>query len=103
MKLDFFKRPVSDQALFIREPAARRGLMPVMVEKDWKNRFFAATWAHYDLAKPGTFRIVPPDFRLPELDRDYRAMRPMFLTEPPSFAIIIEALRGLEYRINQKA
>ena len=54
------------------------------------------------LRYPGTFRLVPPEFRLAELEKDYRAMRPMFLAEPPSFASIIEAVRDLENRINQK-
>ena len=103
---DRFSRHYSDMAALARHAVLERALARAELRQrvaDWKNRFFAATWAHYDLAKPGTFRIVPPDFRLPELDRDYRAMRPMFLTEPPSFASIIEALRGLESRINQKA
>ena len=103
---DRFSRHYSDMAALARHAVLERALARAELRQrvaDWKNRFFAATWAHYDLAKPGTFRIVPPDFRLPELDRDYRAMRPMFLTEPPSFASIIEALRGLENRINQKA
>jgi hypothetical protein len=102
---DRFSRHYSDMAALARHAVLERALARAELRQrvaDWKNRFFAATWAHYDLAKPGTFRIVPSDFRLPELDRDYRAMRPMFLTEPPSFASIIEALRGLENRINQK-
>ncbi len=69
---------------------------------DWKNRFFAASWSRYDLARPGTFRLAPPEFRLAELERDYRAMRAMFLAEPPPFALVIETLRGLENRINHK-
>ncbi len=36
----------------------------------WKSRFFAATWAHYELAKPGTFRLAPPEYRLAELEKD---------------------------------
>ena len=27
---------------------------------DWKSRVFARAWARYDLAVPGTFRLVPP-------------------------------------------
>lgn len=47
MKLDFFQRPASDQALFIRETAARRGLLPVMVEKDfWVTWSLAVLFAH---------------------------------------------------------
>jgi hypothetical protein len=35
MKLEFFKRSPSEQALIIRETAAQRGLLPMMVEKDF--------------------------------------------------------------------
>ena len=69
---------------------------------DWKRQFFPAGWARYDLAKPGTFRLVPPDFRLAELEKDYRAMRVMFLADPPSFERIVETVRGLENRIWKK-
>ena len=69
----------------------------------WKSRFFARSWARYDLAKPGTFRLLPPEFRLSELAADYAKMRPMFLVEPPPFEDILEAVRGLETRINRAA
>ena len=69
---------------------------------DWKSRFFPSSWARYDLAKPGTFHLAPPEFRMDELDKDYRAMRPMFLNEPPSFATVVKTLSDLEQRINQK-
>jgi hypothetical protein len=36
-----------------------------------------------------------------ELEKDYLAMRPMFLNEPPPFAFVLEALTDLESRINQ--
>jgi hypothetical protein len=68
---------------------------------DWKSRFFAANWARYDLAKRGTFRLAPPEFRMDELDKDYRAMRSMFLNEPPPFETVVKALSDLESRINQ--
>jgi len=35
-----------------------------------------------------------------ELEEDYRAMRPMFLTEPPTFATVAETLSSLESKIN---
>ncbi len=68
---------------------------------DWKGRFFPSNWARYDLAKPGTFRLAPPEFRIVELDKDYRAMRSMFLNEPPPFETVVKALSDLESRINQ--
>ena len=68
---------------------------------EWKALFFARSWARYDLAKPGTFRLIPPDNRLPELLRDYQSMRDMFLDQPPSFDKVLEILRNLESRINR--
>ena len=68
---------------------------------DWKGRFFPSSWARYDLAKPGTFRLVPPESRRAELEKDYLAMRPMFLNEQPPFRSILETLADLESRINQ--
>jgi len=66
----------------------------------WKSQFFARSWARYDLAKPGTFRLVPGDERATELARDYQAMRDMFLDAPSWFENILETLRCLENRIN---
>lgn len=102
---DRFSRHYFDMAALARHGVVERALAAAELRQrvaDWKSRFFAASWAHYELAKPGTFRLVPPDFRLVELEKDYRAMRAMFLAEPPSFASIIEAVRGLENRINLK-
>jgi hypothetical protein len=68
---------------------------------NWKSRFFAASWARYDLARPGTFRLAPPEFRLAELEKDHHAMRDMFLVEPPSFESVIKTVSDLEHEINQ--
>jgi hypothetical protein len=66
----------------------------------WKSLFFGRTWAHYDEAKPGTFRLVPHPERLPALRRDYQAMRDMYLAEPATFDRILSTLSELETRIN---
>jgi len=68
---------------------------------DWKSRFFPSSWARYDLAKPGTFRLAPPEFRIAELAHDYRAMGSMFLNEPAPFETVVKELTDLENRINQ--
>jgi len=67
----------------------------------WKSQFFGSSWANYDKAKPGTFRLVPPAERQGALKRDYQAMRDMYLTDPASFDDILTALAELERRINQ--
>lgn len=68
---------------------------------EWKALFFARSWARYDLAKPGTFRLLPPDHRLPELRRDYQAMSDMFLDYPPSFDEVLAILEETERLINR--
>ena len=65
-----------------------------------KQVFFPDKFAHYETAVPGTFRLVPDDYRLPDLELDYRDMRDMFFEEPPSWSQVIERLRRLEYEIN---
>jgi len=101
---DRFSRHYSDVAALARHTIADRALADNELRRrvtDWKSRFFAATWSRYDLAEPGTFRLLPPESRIAELERDYRAMRDMFLVEPLPFESLLELLRGLENRINQ--
>lgn len=69
---------------------------------DFKERYFRSSWSNFEAARPGTFRIVPPDHRLSELRTDYRQMQPMFLEVPPSFDQLIVGLTEAEERINNK-
>lgn len=101
---DRFSRHYSDVAALSRHATASRALAAHELRQrvaDWKSRFFAATWARYDLATPGTFRLLPSESRFAALERDYRAMRDMFLVEPPPFDRLLESLRSLENRINR--
>lgn len=101
---DRFSRHYSDMAALANHPVVERALAREDLRQrvaNWKGRFFAASWARYDLARPGSFRLVPPDFRLAELAADYAKMRPMFLTEPPPFVQVVETVRALEYQINR--
>lgn len=66
----------------------------------WKSRVFARGWARYDRAGHGTFRLVPPVARQADLARDYATMRPMFMTEPPSFDVLLRELGNAENAIN---
>ena len=68
---------------------------------DWKSRVFARGWARYDLAQHGSFRLVPPEVRQSALARDYATMRPMFMTEPPSFDALMLALLKAEQAMNK--
>ena len=101
---DRFSRHYADTAAMAVHPIAaqavdRADLRDRVVQ--WKSRFFGSGWARYDLARPGTFRLLPPPARLAALHRDYYAMRDMYLTEPVAFDRILETLADLEARINE--
>jgi hypothetical protein len=70
---------------------------------EFKERFYYSSWAHYDLAKPGSFRLSPPPSQIAALERDYREMREMFYREPPEFASILAGMEALELEINALA
>jgi hypothetical protein len=100
---DRFSRHYADMAALARHSVAMRaieqhGLRDRVVA--WKGQFFGTSWAKCDLAKPGTFRLVPPAERFPALRRDYQAMRDMYLSEPPNFDELLAVLADLEQRIN---
>ena len=67
---------------------------------EFKQRFYYSSWAHYELAVPGSFRLIPTERQLTALERDYREMRDMFYREPPEFAEVIRVLKALEDEIN---
>jgi hypothetical protein len=103
---DRFSRHYADTAALALHPVAAIALANddmrdrVVV---WKSRFFGSTWANYELARPGTFKLVPPPARLPPLRRDYEAMRDMYLGTPLEFDEVIATLTKLEEKINQGA
>jgi hypothetical protein len=65
-----------------------------------KTVYFRSAWARYDLAEPGTFRIVPPKERLGELERDHESMQQMFFSPPPPLSDVLQMLSALEEKIN---
>jgi hypothetical protein len=100
---DRFSRHYADTAALGRHPVARAALAQADLRDrvaSWKGRFFGSSWARYDLAKPGSFRLVPPPERMPPLRDDYRAMRDMYLSEPPTFDDILARLAEVERAIN---
>ena len=100
---DRFSRHYADTAALAKHPAANNAVQQHVLRNrvvQWKSQFFGSSWANYDQAKPGTFRLVPRPERLPALRRDYHAMRDMYLTDPVSFDEMLAALADLEKRIN---
>lgn len=100
---DRFSRHYADMAALAQHPQARSAVARHDLRErvvTWKSRFFARAWARYDLAQPGTFRLVPPPGRIAELQVDYVAMREMYMTEPLPFAEVLDTLAELEHMIN---
>lgn len=84
-------------------PVAENALSDLKMLRDvveFKQRFYQSAWAKYELAKPGTFRLLPSRESEKVLREDYRMMRPMFFHAPPSWEKILETLKALEVRIN---
>ena len=75
------------------------GLLASVVEH--KKVFFREAAARYDLAKPGSLRVCPPESQVAQIRSDYRDMREMFFAEPPPFDTVMSDLRELEDRVNR--
>jgi len=103
---DRFSRHYADTAALATHPDAIKAVGDNELRSrvaHWKSRFFGSSWARYDEAVSGSFRLVPPSSRLSSLRQDYQAMRDMYLSEPASFDDILTTLAKLESRINGTA
>jgi nucleotidyltransferase AbiEii toxin of type IV toxin-antitoxin system len=67
----------------------------------FKNRFYPRTWAKYDLAEVGTFKLVPNDMRIKSLRGDYAQMQEMIFGTYPDFGLIISELSLFQNKLNQ--
>ena len=70
---------------------------------EFKARFYPANAARYDLARPGTMRLMPPEDCVPILAEDYEHMKNMIFGETPSFEEIMDTIRRMEAEINMLA
>lgn len=67
----------------------------------FKERFYPRGWARYDLARPGSFRLVPAGHVLAAVLADYRAMATMIFGDMPEFDAIMTILKKLQDEINR--
>ena len=65
-----------------------------------KETFYPSGWSRYDLARPGSLRLVPTEQRLSALERDYRNMGVMVFGTPPRFDDIMQMIAVLEREVN---
>ncbi|WP_309639590.1 nucleotidyl transferase AbiEii/AbiGii toxin family protein [Methylibium sp.] len=100
---DRYARHYADMERLLRHPDATAMLADhALCERvvEWKSRVFARQWARYDLARPGTFRLVPTEERLTALARDYAQMLAMFIAAPPEFGVVMARLAEAERTLN---
>jgi len=67
----------------------------------FKDRFYATASARYELARPGTMRLMPPANCIDLLRDDYDHMRNMIFGEQPNFEDILHCIQRLENEINR--
>jgi len=65
-----------------------------------KNKLYHCAWAKYELAKPGTLRLLPNENNREILKKDYSAMQGMIFGDIPDWNTILEHLKKLENEIN---
>jgi hypothetical protein len=70
---------------------------------EFKQRFYPCAWARYELAKPGTLRLIPEGAVLAAVEKDYRAMANMMFGEVLVFDDIMTTLQQLQDEINGEA
>ena len=67
---------------------------------DFKMKFYPRKWAHYELAVPGTLKLLPPEYRMEDLQKDYNSMKNMMFGEYPDFQTLMKFIGNLEKEIN---
>jgi hypothetical protein len=101
----FFSRHYSDVAAMLQTRIGREASHDFAMLEDvrvFKDIYYHAAGARYDLAKPGSLVVVPGPEMLRELATDYRNMRQMFLRDPPGFDAVVGALRTFEQNVNME-
>lgn len=68
----------------------------------FKAKFYRCPWARYDLAKHGSFRLMPPEYNIQVLRDDYAHMQNMLFGNKPTFEQVMDQIRLLEEAVNAK-
>jgi len=99
-----YSRHYYDLYKLAASPMGKAAAQDLALLKDvvaFKKKFYPRAWARYELAVPGTLRLLPPGPFLGALEEDYRAMADMiFEKEVPAFAEVMASLRELELELN---
>ena len=94
-----YARHYHDLARLAESPVAERALADTALRERvvaHKAVYFRSGWARYDLARPASFRLLPPESRIVALEADHEAMIPMFFNPPPPINEVLNTLATLE-------
>jgi len=100
-----YSRHYYDVAMMVKGPIKAEAMadFPLLAQVvKHKETFYPSAWPRYDLARPGSFHLMPVKERMEALQRDYKSMAAMIFGEPPAFDGIMGALKELEQEINEK-
>ncbi len=100
---DRFSRHYADFAALWQNPISQKAIQSKELLNRvvlHKSRFFPSSWANYDTAKRGTFKLLPKPEAIENLMKDYKAMEQMFFKTPPSFEDVLNTLREAEETLN---
>ena len=67
----------------------------------FKDKFYPSNTARYDLAKPGTIKLIPPLENMKTLENDYKKMQNMIYGKKLPFDIMMNRIKNLEDEINR--
>lgn len=99
-----YSRHYYDLAMMAKNEVKEEALADLELLKnvvDFKQKFYPRNWAKYEEAVPRTLKLLPPEFRLDSLEKDYKAMQNMIFDKYISFDEIIGILENLEKEINE--
>lgn len=101
---DRYSRHYYDVAMMAKGPIKAEALadLPLVAQVvKHQETFYPSAWSRYDLARPGSFHLLPANERFEALQRDYKNMAVMIFGEPPAFDEIMGVLDVLEREINK--
>ena len=66
----------------------------------FKQKFYACSWAQYDRATPKEIKLLPREEHIKQLKDDYAKMEGMLFGEIPAFETLLQGLEDLEDEIH---
>ena len=98
-----YSRHYYDVYCMMNSPVKEKALKDLaLLEKvvSFKDKFYHSPWGRYDLARPGSIRLMPPEHNIQALRSDYEQMLGMLYGDKPTFDEIMGGLALLEEEIN---